>query len=189
MQSAAIGSSDGWHCRNRENSSTRSLIKKKYDCDPLNDAGRTRPSISDAQPNSPSSATSTVPSIERARELPFRNARQSNLVGLFNDDTCPSGHISRPTNVNVSQSCFRALNKLLKPNYIFQVREHKLTNAIRLGKWHERFNSKSNCFETKWYLQYKSHLIKFRMVYREMTGSVNDLYLQSSLIMLYKNEK
>ena len=29
------------------------------------------------------------------------------LVGLdlFNDDTCPSGHISCPTQVNVSQSC------------------------------------------------------------------------------------
>ena len=103
-----------------------------YDCDPLNDAGRTRPSISDAQPNSPSSATSTVPSIEGARELPFRNARQSNLVGLFNDDTCPSGHISRPTHVNVSQSCFRALNKLLKPNYIFQVR-----GLVEVNKCHQ----------------------------------------------------
>ena len=34
------------------------------------------------------------------------------LVGLdlFNDDTRPSGHISRPTQVNVSQSCFHSLN-------------------------------------------------------------------------------
>ena len=34
------------------------------------------------------------------------------LVGLdlFNDDTCPSGHISRPTHINVSQSGFHSLN-------------------------------------------------------------------------------
>ena len=34
------------------------------------------------------------------------------LVGLdlFNDDTRPSGHISCPTQVNVSQSCFHSLN-------------------------------------------------------------------------------
>ena len=33
------------------------------------------------------------------------------LVGLdlFNDDTCPSGHISHPTQVNVSQGCFHSL--------------------------------------------------------------------------------
>ena len=45
------------------------------------------------------------------------------LVGLdlFNDDTCPSGHISRPTQVNVSQSCLNSLNILLKLNYIVQV--------------------------------------------------------------------
>ena len=45
------------------------------------------------------------------------------LVGLdlCNDDTCPSGHISRPTQVNVSQSCFNSLNILLKLNYIVQV--------------------------------------------------------------------
>ena len=42
-------------------------------------------------------------------------------LGLFNDDTCPSGHISRPTQVNVSQSCFNSLNILLKFNYIVQV--------------------------------------------------------------------
>ena len=42
-------------------------------------------------------------------------------LDLFNDDTCPSGHISRPTPVNVSQSCFNCLNKLLKLNYIVQV--------------------------------------------------------------------
>ena len=36
------------------------------------------------------------------------------LVGLdlFNDDTCPSGHISRPTQVNVSQTCFNSLNMM-----------------------------------------------------------------------------
>ena len=42
-------------------------------------------------------------------------------LDLFNDDTRPSGHISRPTQVNVSQSCFNSLNKLLKLNYIVQV--------------------------------------------------------------------
>ena len=31
-------------------------------------------------------------------------------LDLFNDDTPPSGHISRPTQVNVSQSCFHSLN-------------------------------------------------------------------------------
>ena len=42
-------------------------------------------------------------------------------LDLFNDDTCPSGHISRRTQVNVSQSCFNFLNKLHKLNYIVQV--------------------------------------------------------------------
>ena len=31
-------------------------------------------------------------------------------LDLFNDDTRPSGHISRPAQVNVSQSCFHSLN-------------------------------------------------------------------------------
>ena len=31
-------------------------------------------------------------------------------LDLFNDDTCPSGHISRPTLVNVSQGCLNSLN-------------------------------------------------------------------------------
>ena len=31
-------------------------------------------------------------------------------LDLFNHDTRPSGHISRPTQVNVSQSCFDSLN-------------------------------------------------------------------------------
>ena len=31
-------------------------------------------------------------------------------LDLFNYDTRPSGHISRPTQVNVSQSCFHSLN-------------------------------------------------------------------------------
>ena len=37
------------------------------------------------------------------------------LVGLdlINDDTRPSGHISRPTQVNVSQICFHSLNNYL----------------------------------------------------------------------------
>ena len=37
-------------------------------------------------------------------------------LDLCNDDTRPSGHISRPTQVNVSQSCFNSLIKLLKLN-------------------------------------------------------------------------
>ena len=38
---------------------------------------------------------------------------------LFSDDTRPSGHICRPTQVDVSQSCSHSPNKLL--NYIAQV--------------------------------------------------------------------
>ena len=37
-------------------------------------------------------------------------------LNFFNDDTCPSGHISRSTHVNVSKSCFYSLNKLPKPD-------------------------------------------------------------------------
>ena len=44
-------------------------------------------------------------------------------LDLFNDDTRPSGHISRPTQVNVSQSCFHSLNKLLKSDHIVQLSE------------------------------------------------------------------
>ena len=53
----------------------------------------------------------------------FIKSSPSWLVGLdlFNDDTCPSVHISLPTQVNVSQSCFNSLNILLKLNYIVQV--------------------------------------------------------------------
>ena len=43
-------------------------------------------------------------------------------LDLFNDDTCHSGHNIRPTQINVPQSCFNYLNKLLKLNYTFQVR-------------------------------------------------------------------
>ena len=42
-------------------------------------------------------------------------------LDLFNDDTCPSGHINRPTHVDVSNNCFHSLNKLLKTNYIVEV--------------------------------------------------------------------
>ena len=53
----------------------------------------------------------------------FRMLESMYWIGLdlFNDDTCPSGHISRPTQVNVSQSCFNSLNILLKLDYIVQV--------------------------------------------------------------------
>ena len=49
-----------------------------------------------------------------------RGGRMDGL-DLFNDDTSPSGHISRPTQVNVSQSCFNSLNKSLKSDHIVQV--------------------------------------------------------------------
>ena len=41
-----------------------------------------------------------------------KGSRLLDWIGLdsFNDDTRPSGHISRPTQVNVSQSCFHSLN-------------------------------------------------------------------------------
>ena len=54
---------------------------------------------------------------------PLWRESSSWLVGLdlFNDNTYPSGHISHPTQVNVSQSCFNSLNILLKLNYIVQV--------------------------------------------------------------------
>ena len=42
-------------------------------------------------------------------------------LNLFNGNTRPSGHISRPTQVSVCQSCFNSLNKLLKLNYVVQV--------------------------------------------------------------------
>ena len=42
-------------------------------------------------------------------------------LDLFNDDTRPSGHISRPTQVNVSQSCFHFLNNYSKSDYIVHV--------------------------------------------------------------------
>ena len=36
-------------------------------------------------------------------------------LDLFNDDTRPSGHISHPTQVNVSQNCFHSLNNYSSP--------------------------------------------------------------------------
>ena len=36
-------------------------------------------------------------------------------LDLFNNDTRPSGYISRPTQVNVSQSCFHSLNNYSSP--------------------------------------------------------------------------
>ena len=52
-------------------------------------------------------------------------------LALFNDDTRPSGHISRPTQVYVSQSFSHFPNELLRSNYIVQVwGQLKLTNCI-----------------------------------------------------------
>ena len=43
------------------------------------------------------------------------------VLYLVNDDTRPSGYISRLTQVAVSLSCFQSLNKLIKPDYIVHV--------------------------------------------------------------------
>ena len=49
--------------------------------------------------------------IYQQRGMPMIH-RYADWIGLdlFNDDTRPSGHISRPAQVNVSQSCFHSLN-------------------------------------------------------------------------------
>ena len=39
---------------------------------------------------------------------------------LFNDDKRPPGHMSRPTQVDVSHSCFRYLHRLVKADNIIQ---------------------------------------------------------------------
>ena len=49
-------------------------------------------------------------------------------LDLFNDDTRPSGHISHPTQVNVSQSCFYSLNKL-------EQLEHLLSEILPAAPW------------------------------------------------------
>ena len=53
----------------------------------------------------------------RRQKLWCIKASMQGLVGLnlFNDDTRPSGHISRPTQVNVSQSCFHSLKNYSSP--------------------------------------------------------------------------
>ena len=53
-------------------------------------------------------------------------------LDLFNDDTCPPGLISHPTHVNVSQSCFHCLNKLLKPDYMVNV-----WGLVEVTKFHQ----------------------------------------------------
>ena len=42
-------------------------------------------------------------------------------LDLFNDDTRPSGHISRPTQVNVSQNCFHSLNNYSSPIILYSL--------------------------------------------------------------------
>ena len=50
---------------------------------------------------------------------------------LFNDNARPSGHISRPTQVNVSQSCFHSLNNYSSPIILsMSGGQLKLTNYI-----------------------------------------------------------
>ena len=78
-----------------------------------------------------------VPSIkqvisERDREVDRPSVSLILLVGLdlFND-TRPSGHISRPTQVNVSQSCFHSLNNYSSPIILSRSGSKlKLTNYI-----------------------------------------------------------
>ena len=50
-------------------------------------------------------------------EVPVLVSRDKDWIGLdlFNDDTRLSGHISRPTQVNVSQNCFHSLNNYSSP--------------------------------------------------------------------------
>ena len=56
-------------------------------------------------------------------------------LDLFNDDTCPSGHISCPAHVNVSQSCFHSL--LVKLHIICssmqRVNLHARPSVIQVG--------------------------------------------------------
>ena len=58
----------------------------------------------------------------------------TNILGigldLLNDDTRPSGHIRRPTQVNVSHCWFHSLNKLFKHNYTAQVWELVEVNKL-----------------------------------------------------------
>ena len=60
-------------------------------------------------------------------------------LDLFNDDTCPSGNISRPTHVNVSQSCFHSLNKLLISWHNHHWRE--LATINKTVKFEQKFNT------------------------------------------------
>ena len=56
--------------------------------------------------------TFRVPHVHKSPKVTFND-----WIGLdlFNDDTRPSGHISRPTQVNVSQNCFHSLNNYSSP--------------------------------------------------------------------------
>ena len=71
-------------------------------------------------------------------------------LDLFNDDTRPSGHISRPTQVNVSQSCLHSFNNYSSlvtlytsggylTNYIISDRRIPLSAGIVLCKSQELF--------------------------------------------------
>ena len=62
------------------------------------------------------------PYMRHSSSMDLRNSFCSWIgLDLFNDDTRPSGHISRPTQVNVSQKCLHSLNKLFKSDHIVQV--------------------------------------------------------------------
>ena len=53
-------------------------------------------------------------------------------MDFFNDDTRPSRHINRHTHVDVFQSCFHFVNKLLKPEYYDIVQVLRLVEVNKL---------------------------------------------------------
>ena len=83
-------------------------------------------------------------------------------LDLFNDDTCPSGHISRPTQVNVSQEllsfskkpsytgkCVSELlsfsKQLLKSDHIVQIASYQIEESRFSQEFH--YASLRNCLE------------------------------------------
>ena len=67
--------------------------------------------VSRERPRKPIARSSTKSALKMSLAI------QEDWIGLdlFNDDTRPSGHISRPTQVNVSQNCFHSLNNYSSP--------------------------------------------------------------------------
>ena len=74
-------------------------------------------------------------------QLPRWKACQywTNGLHLFSDDTRPSGHRSRPREVDVSQSCVHSLNRLIKPDDIVQVLGLvEVKKNVSVGGWFTR---------------------------------------------------